>query len=737
MRIGRRSLMPWWIELPGLMLARLLYRLRSSGAERVPVRGGVLLIANHLSYVDVIVLQMACPRPLRFMGYRGPQDSPLFGVIFRLAGVIPITPEQPTEGIRRAIKALAAGECVCLFPEGHISRTGELMAIKKGFELIARRARAPVVPAAVDGLWGSIFSFAGNRYLWKPPRLMPTDVFVAFGPPRDPEQADAAWARRALLDLGAEAFARRPALERHLGREAVRALAKHPGRIAVIDRTAQRRALTAARLLAAAAVLARRIRARVPEKRVGIVLPPGAGAFIANLAVVCAGKVPVNLNFTAGRAAAEAGLKIAGIGTVISAEAMRARSPHFPWPERTLDLRAELDAAGGRCAMLPWFAAAWLLPNQLIPPLLGLPRRGGDLEAALLFTSGSAGEPKGAVLTHRNILANCAQFSATSILPASGVLLGCLPLFHSFGFTVTLWYPLLLGCRIVTVPNPLETRRLVEAIEAERVTVLLGAPTFLRPFLKKARATELRSLNLVVTGAEKLPEDLRRGFLDQFHLAIMQGYGLTETSPAASVNQHDPPVTTSTAEPQIGNKDGSVGRLLPGMTARIVDPESGAELPPTSTGIVRLRGANVFAGYLGDEARTRAVLRDGWLETGDLGRFDDDGFLTIEGRLSRFSKIGGEMVPHEAVEQKIIELFELDADEAPLVAMVGLADPAKGETLVLLTAVDITAEAIRDRLLPAGLPALWLPKLIRRVDRIPMLGSGKLDMARCREMAAS
>jgi acyl-[acyl-carrier-protein]-phospholipid O-acyltransferase/long-chain-fatty-acid--[acyl-carrier-protein] ligase len=727
--------LPRWLELPGLMLARLLYRVRSSGAENVPARGGVLLIANHLSYADVVVLQMACPRPLRFMGYRGPRDPPFFELIFRMAGVIAIGPGRPTEGIRRAIKALAAGDCVCLFPEGHISRTGELMGIKKGFELIARRAGVPVVPAAVDGLWGSIFSFAGNRYLWKPPRLMPTDVFVAFGLPTAPGRADAAWARRALLDLGAEAFAERPALKRHLGGEAVRALAKRPGRIAVIDRTAQRRALTAGRLLAAAAVLSRRIRADVPERRVGIVLPPGAGAFIANLAVICAGKVPVNLNFTAGRAAIEAGLEIGGIRAVISADAMRARAPDFPWPERTLDLRAELEAAGGRPAMLPWLAAIWLLPNQWIPPLLGLPHSGGGAEAALLFTSGSAGEPKGVVLSHRNILANCAQFSATSILRPSCVLLGCLPLFHSFGFTVTLWYPLLRGSRVVTVPSPLETRRLVEAIDAEKATVLIGAPTFLRPFLKKARSAELRSLDLVVTGAEKLPDDLRRGFLEHFHLAILQGYGLTEASPAVSVNQPDPPVTTSTAEPQIGKKDGSVGRLLPGMTARIADPDSGEELPLTSTGLVRLRGANIFTGYLGDEARTRAVLRDGWLETGDVGRFDDDGFLTIEGRLSRFSKIGGEMVPHGVVEQRIIELFELDVTDEPLVAVVGVAHAAKGEALVLLTAADLSAEAIRAKLLPAGLPALWLPKLVRRVDRIPMLGSGKLDLARCRELA--
>ena len=732
----RHSYFPYLFELLIAAAARLLYRVRSSGTEHFPATGGVLVVANHLSYVDVIALALACPRPLRFMGFKGLTENQLFEWIFKAAGVITVSSQNPTEGIRLAVKALQAGEAVCIFAEGHISRTGQLMQLKKGFEVVARRAHAPVVPAAIDGLWGSVFSFAGNKYLWKSPRLLPTPVFVAFGAPIPTAEVSAAAVRRALLDLGAAAFEERPALKRHLGREIVRALARRPGHVEIVDRTAERRPVTSGQLLAASAALARRIRATVPEARVGIVLPPGAGGFIANLAVLCAGKTPVNLNFTAGRAAVEASLRQGGVVTVISAEAMREKLPAFPWPERTLDLRAEIAALGGKKAILPWLIAAWLLPNQIFANLMGLPKVGDRAEAGLLFTSGSAGEPKGVVLTHRNILANCAQISSLSILPQACTLIGCLPLFHSFGFTITLWYPLLRGCRVVTVPSPLETRKIIDAISEEKTSVLIGAPTFIRPLLKKATAAELRSLDLVMTGAEKLPEDLHRGFLTDFHLEVLQGYGLTETTPVSSVNQPHPPVTTDTAEDQIGKKLGSVGRLMPGMTARIVDPETGAELDATSTGMVWLRGANVFPGYLGDEEKTRAALREGWFVTGDLGRFDADGFLYIEGRLSRFSKIGGEMVPHGTIEQKIVELFDLDQSEGYLAVIMGVPDLTKGESLVLLTPLELSIAEVRARLLGAGFSPLWIPRLMQRVDKIPVLGTGKLDLKECKRLAA-
>jgi len=505
--------------------------------------------------------------------------------------------------------------------------------------------------------------------------------------------------------------------------------------VAIVDRTAERREVTAAQLIAIAAILTRRLQATTKEKRVGIVLPPGAGATIANLAVMCAGKVPVNLNFTAGRSSLEACLRLGEIKTVLTADALRAKLPNFPWPEDTRDFRTEVALAGGKRALLPWFIAAWVLPNQWVANLLGLHHAGDRAEAALLFTSGSAGEPKGVILTHRNLLANCAQVSSLAILPDSATLIGCLPLFHSFGFTVTLWYPLLRGCRVVNLPSPLETRRIVEAIRDEQATVMIGAPTFIRPFLKKATSAELRSLDLIVTGAEKLSGDLYEAFLRTFHLEIMQGYGLTETTPVGSVNQPNPAMKTATAEPQCGKRPGSVGRLLPGMTARIVHPETGEELPLTAQGVLWLRGANVFAGYLNDPEKTAEVLRDGWFVTGDLGRFDQDGFVFIEGRLSRFSKIGGEMIPHGTVEQRILDVLGWEQTEGPLLVVVGIPDPGKGEALVVLTTGEITAGELMGKLLTAGLPNLWVPKIIHRVEKIPLLGSGKIDLKACREWA--
>jgi acyl-[acyl-carrier-protein]-phospholipid O-acyltransferase/long-chain-fatty-acid--[acyl-carrier-protein] ligase len=239
-----------------------------------------------------------------------------------------------------------------------------------------------------------------------------------------------------------------------------------------------------------------------------------------------------------------------------------------------------------------------------------------------------------------------------------------------------------------------------------------------------------------VTGAEKLPDDLHQAFLETFHIEILQGYGLTETTPAANINQPHPPVAVSTNGPQVGKRTGTVGRLMPGMTARIVDPETGRELPPTDTGVVMFRGANVFEGYLDDREKTLSAFRDGWFLTGDLGRFDIDGFLYIEGRVSRFSKIGAEMVPHGTVEQAILTAFGWEQEDGLTVFVTSVPDATRGEALVLLTTRDLSVEELRSRLMAAGVPNLWVPRIIRRVEQIPMLGSGKTDMKRCRELAA-
>ncbi|MDP1579156.1 MAG: AMP-binding protein, partial [Candidatus Didemnitutus sp.] len=272
-------------------------------------------------------------------------------------------------------------------------------------------------------------------------------------------------------------------------------------------------------------------------------------------------------------------------------------------------------------------------------------------------------------------------------------------------------------------------------IHEEKATVMVGAPTFIRPFLKKATRDELKTLDLVVTGAEKLPMDLYEAFLAQFGIEILQGYGLTETTPVASVNQHNPPVTSSVSTPQDGKRLNAVGRLMPGVTARIVDPDTGEELPMSSTGMLWLKGPNIFPGYLKDPEKTAGAFRDRWFITGDLGRMDDDGFVFIEGRLSRFSKIGGEMVPHGTIEIRIAELFGWDQNEGPTTVVTGIPDATKGEALVLLTTQEVTFEEVRAKLLEAGLPNLWVPRIIKRVDKIPMLGTGKTDLKGCRTLA--
>jgi acyl-[acyl-carrier-protein]-phospholipid O-acyltransferase/long-chain-fatty-acid--[acyl-carrier-protein] ligase len=730
-----RHIMHHTVNLMLRGLSTLFYRVRVQGAENLPATGGALIICNHVSYIDALILQVVIPRRTRFVAFTGARPSAWVRLALRATGVQVVNARRARAASKQAVDRLKAGELVCVFPGVEISRSGVVMEIRKDFELIAHAAKVPVVPVFLDRLWSRMFAFSGRKYFWKQHHhRLPCPVTVLIDHPLPGDRIDAITVRKALLDLGETAFSDRPELLGHLGRECVRSLARRPWETQVVDCTADPSVIKAGKLLAVSAALSRRFAKTISDRRVGIVLPPSGGCCVANLAVLFAGKIPVNLNFTSGRAAIEASLRLGEITTVVTAEAVQKKVANFPWPEKTLDLRNEIMACG-KPSILKWLVVAWLLPGKLIANLLGLPHEGGREEAGLLFTSGTAGEPKGVPLSHRNILGNCAQVFATGIMPREETMLACLPIFHSMGFTATLWYPLLSGCRIVTTPSPLDTRRIAEVIAGQGVSVLVGAPTFLRPLLKKAERHELRSLRIVASGAERMPIDLHHAFKERFGIELLQAYGLTETTPVTSTNLPEPAKKAREAEAHRGHRLGSVGRLLPGMTARIIDPDTGVDLPLLATGMLWLRGPNVFGGYLKDEQKTRAVLKDGWFMTGDLGRFDEDGFLYIEGRLSRFSKIGGEMVPHGTIEQKIIETYQIDQNEGPRIAVVGTPDSSKGEALVLLTSIAINGDELRERLFTAGLPNLWIPKIIRRVEHIPLMGSGKTDLKGCRELA--
>src|SRR5438067_5325734 len=710
---------------------RCLYRVTTHGLRNLP-SGGFLLLPNHISWVDAVVLQLACPRPIRYIIDEEFYRKRLLHPFLRAVGCIPINIRHSHSAIRAAAQQIAAGEIVCLFPEGQLERAGTLLRLQRGYELIARHANAAVVPVWLDQLWGSIFSFQGGRFFTKLPKKIPYPVTIAFGKPLKAEAVDIATVREELLKLGEFCYSRRPAINRHLGEECVRGLKRRPFATAVIDGL-DHSSLSRSKLLGAAVALSSFLRKQFADERIAIVLPASKGSMVANLAVTLVGKVPVDLNFTVGRAANESCCKHANLRVAISATPFIERAKDFPWPEQVLKLDELMPRL--KPQILFWWTMSILLPVRLLLRLLQIPREGGHAEATSLFTSGTTGEPKGVVLSHRNIVGNVSQFRQLLDATKDDAILASLPFFHSFGSTVTLWYPLIEGVRTITYPNPLEAAKNAALIKRYKLTLLLATPTFLRMYLRKAEPHQLRSLRLIITGAEKLPLDLASHFEKQFDKKVFEGYGLTETAPVVSTNLPDPEPKKAGEHVQSSSRLGSVGRLAPGIATEIREPETDQKLSLYETGMLWLRGPNIFKGYLHDPKQTAEVLRDGWLKTGDIARFDEDGFLYIEGRLSRFSKIGGEMVPHETIESKIVDLLGLSGrDERPL-AVMGVQDEAKGEALVLLSAVDIDLAELRSKLHEAGVPTLWIPKPIQRVEAIPGLASGKLDLKKCQGLA--
>jgi acyl-[acyl-carrier-protein]-phospholipid O-acyltransferase/long-chain-fatty-acid--[acyl-carrier-protein] ligase len=717
----------WLFRLIGGAIVRLIYKVTAFGVEKLP-EGGFLLLPNHLTWVDALILQISCPRPIRFVIYEDFYRDRRFAPLLRLVGALPVSERRSKDSLKAAVELIQQGEVVCIFPEGELSRTGSLLRLKRGYELIARQAKCPVVPAWMDRLWGSIFSFRGGKFFWKWPTHMPRyPVTVAFGDALPPSDADIATVRQRFLALGEFSYSRRPMLKGHLADACFRGLMKRGGEIAVTDGM-DGSSLTGSKLLAAGLALAQHVRRNISSERVGVVFPSSKGAIVANLGILLAGKIPVNFNFTAPRPALEASIQKAGVTTCITAGIVRQKLKDFPWPEKVLQLEELVPKLKGSIAK--WLILSKLLPSSWLRRLARVPTKGDRKEALLLFTSGSSGEPKGVALTHRNLLANTNQFGEMLDLGPEDVILGALPFFHSFGTTVCLLFPMIEGVKVVTYPNPLDTPKCAALIAEHKVTVMLATPTFLRGYMKRAEPEQLRSVQLIVTGAEKLPDELADAFQARFGIAVMQGYGLTETSPAASFNLPDPPGVQ-----QPSHRRGSCGRLVPGLAAEIRHPETDERLTLHETGMLWFRGANVFDGYLADPQQSAAVIRDGWFRTGDLGRFDEDGFLYIEGRMSRFAKVAGEMVPLESVETRMVETLGLSSEGERVIAVTAVADESKGEALVVLTIRELDPKLVREKLHEAGLSNLWIPKRFVPVEKIPILASGKLDIQGCRLLA--
>ncbi|MCS7166153.1 MAG: AMP-binding protein [Gemmatales bacterium] len=716
----------------------------------MPPQGPALIVHNAVPWPDVLMLPLSSPRPVRCLVPLVRLRGIWRRVLGRMLGVTFIEQFKGEAALLHAVaearRALQRGELVAV-PADAPYQVGQLRVnlawwirqllspngLSSPNTVSASGSSIPIIPVALDRVWGNLFREVRTGLRWKRPIRIPLPLTTIFGSPVSADVPVLELEQR-IQQLHCQAFEKRRSQEWSLPRHFVRQACRHPFRVCVVDGMQKQLRLTYAETLAGAMLLRNLLDPLFEreEVKVGLLLPTSVGAVLANLAISLSGRIAVNLNYTAPQEAIASAIQQCQIRHVLSTRRLRERIP-WDWAREVSVLYLEdfSEKIPSWQKFFTWLQCV-LLPAWLLEWRLGLHGQSSDSLLTIIFSSGTTGEPKGVMLSHFNVLANIQSIcQAIEPLPQDRIL-GVLPLFHSFGYTVTFWLPLVIGASAVFYPDPRQARQIGDLCREHRCTLFVTTPTFLRLVHRSCEPNDFRTVRLLITGAEKLPDSIAQAFAQKFGIWPLEGYGCTELSPVVSTNL---PNERFGLWVRIRHKVGTIGRAIPAVVASITDVDNGRSLAPGQMGVLRVRGPNVMLGYLNREALTREAIRDGWYLTNDLAEFDEEGFITIRDRLARFSKIGGEMVPHQRIEEEIQRI--LNTTELAC-AVVGVPDERKGEKLVVLHrpwSNGITTQEIVNRLKASGLPNLWLPDAFFEVPELPVLITGKLDLRRLKALA--
>ncbi|MCI5599729.1 MAG: MFS transporter [Hallerella porci] len=733
-------------HLPQALLRSLLrtffspYKLKVMGLQNIPDEGPVLLLGNHFSFIDWAVLQMATPRPLRIASNKDHFEKWYLRCILKRMGIIRIHKKNTAEAMEKIHEALKNGEAVVLFPEGEIAKTPFIGPFRVDYSQAIQDTETVIVPFYIQGLWGSRYAYSNDTHLFGP--TLTRIITVAFGEPL-PKETEPNKIRNIVREISIDAWSNSLKYYKPIASSWLYAC-KRVVRSGPSIYSPEGAHFSGYKLLCATLAFSRVFKKRLAgQKHVGIMLPPSAGGIIANLAGWVRGKINVNLNYTSAPDIVEKCIERAEIKTIITSRVFLERLKQKGTDYSVLSQVCELIYAEDVLKSIPKSAMIFhmfmgiLLPVKLIEFFYFKKVKLSDT-AAILFSSGTEGTPKGVELTHYNMVGNCQQLSCVYNANKSDVMLAELPLFHSFGLTVNVLLCLLEGIPIVVVADPTDVKTMARVCAEFHVTAFVGTPTFLRAFTVNRWVHPMcfKYLRLIIAGAEKLRPEISTAFRLKFGKEIFEGYGCTETAPVASVNL-DNILLDDYLTMQVNNKPGTVGMPLCGTLYKIVDPDTNQELPIGEDGMILIGGCQVMKGYLKDSEHTKNAIieMDGrrWYRTGDKGHLDEDGFLTIVDRYSRFAKLGGEMISLGAVEIRINETKILEGFDYMVTT---IPDSAKGECVVLLySGAEMEPADVLRALRKSGIPPLMVPGLAFKVPQIPKLGTGKADFKASKKLA--